>query len=208
MAVELIDVSLLGGNLLKAFLPFLKNILPQQKFSPKDIDPVLLPMHRCKGLIAFVSLGMGKTSAKEAIKFHAAGSDEKSLPKLKHVWLLYSPASANNAEEIRTYAATYPISCDMIQLDLSNDVQNVKRIKDQIDKIAERALQEGISHEDVAIDLTGGTVMVSLGFFLAGLIYGFNLQVLIPNKIDQDGRAIPDAGSSPFTLALSNFGET
>jgi len=204
MALEAVDLSLLDGNILTAFWPLMKKVFSKSKLSPKDINPELTPMERKQGLIAFVSAGKGSSSAQDAIRFHAVGDDGKSQPYLKHVWLLYSPKSAENAEEIRKNAiSSYPIKCDMVELDLTNDVQNLKKIKEKIDVIAERALQEDISHKDLAIDLTGGTVIVSLSFFLSSLLYGFNMQIMIPNETDQDGRPIFEAGSRAFGIALT-----
>jgi len=206
MALEAIDLSLVDGNILTAFWPLMKKVFSKSTLSPKDINPELIPMQRKKALIAFVSVGPGKTSAQDAIRFHAVGDDGKSQPYLKYVWLLYSPKSAENAEEIRKNAlSSYPIKCEMVELDLTNDVQNLKKIKEKIDIIAKKASLEGISHEDLAIDLTGGTVIVSLSFFLSSLLYGFNMQIMIPNETDQDGRPVFEAGSRAFGIALTNF---
>jgi len=173
-----------------------------QSINPRQINPVLEPMKRCKGLIAFVSAGSGASSAKEAINFHKHGPDNLSGPMLHHIWLLYSPLSQSGAEELKDYAEKRNIKCSKKKLDITDDVHNIKRIKDQLDKVADEAIEEGMRYEDIAIDLTGGSKVVSLGFFLSALIYGFKLQIMIPNEIDENGRAVPDAGSKPFSIEL------
>jgi len=178
------------------------NSFRERHLNPEKINPVLEPMSRCDGLIAFVSLGPGKSSAKAAIDFHTHGADNLSVPKLRHIWLLHSPASKESAKELREYAEKQNIMCNLLTLDLTNDVHNMARVKERIDDIANQALLEGINHKDIAIDITGGTVAVSLGFFMASLIYNFKVQIMIPNETDQDGRAIPEKGAKAFAIGL------
>lgn len=188
---------------LKDLFKVLQNICQRRQFRPDKIDPVLLHMHRCQGLIAFVSRGRGSSSAKEAIDFHASGPDQQSRPVLlKQVWLLYTPASADNAFNLRNYVEGLEVACSLKKMDLNLDVHDGKKVKDQIDIIASEAQGLGIKHKDIALDVTGGTVSVSLGFFAANLVYDFRLQIMIPKETDDNGQAIPEKGATPFKIEL------
>jgi hypothetical protein len=188
---------------LKDLFKVLQNICQRKQFRPDKIDPILLHMHRCQGLIAFVSMGRGSSSAKEAIDFHATGPDRLSRPVLlKQVWLLYTPASEKEALELRKYVEELGLACSLKKMDLNTDVHDGKKVKDQIDIIANEAQGLEIEHKDIALDVTGGTVSVSLGFFVANLVYDFQLQIMIPKETDENGRAIPEKGATPFKIEL------
>jgi hypothetical protein len=66
------------ANISSVLFKIVQNIFQGKHFRSDKIDPVLLPMHRCQGLIAFVSKGKGSSSAKEAIDFYATGPDGKA----------------------------------------------------------------------------------------------------------------------------------
>ncbi|RLB77601.1 MAG: hypothetical protein DRH15_11105 [Deltaproteobacteria bacterium] len=188
---------------LKDLFKTIQNIFQGKQFRPDKIDPVLVYMDRCQGLIAFVSRGRGSSSAKEAIDFHVSGPDRQSRPVLlKQVWLLYTPASADNAFNLRNYVEGLEIACSLKKMDLNSDVNDGKKVKDQIDIIASEAQGLGIKHKDIALDVTGGTVSVSLGFFVANLVYEFQLQIMISKETDDNGRAIPEKGATPFKIEL------
>ncbi|NPA94115.1 MAG: hypothetical protein GXO58_01660 [Thermodesulfobacteria bacterium] len=170
--------------------------------SPKDLEFTFTPMNRCKGLIAFVSMGRGWTSARDAISFHAHGPDGKSRLLLEHVWLVYSPASCENSENLRQHAEKLSVNCHMHKLDISNSIYDLQTIKGELDKIAGKAPKEGLDFEDIAIDITGGTAIASIAFFLAGLIYRFKIEYMKPNETDINGQAKIEAGSTPFEIEV------
>lgn len=188
---------------LKDLFKAIQNYFQGKRFRPDKIDPVLVPMHRCQGLIAFVSRGRGSSSAKEAIDFHISGPDRQSKPcLLKRVWLLYTPASKDNAFSLRDYVEGKQIKCNLKEMDLNLDVHDGKKVKDKIDIIANEANSLAIEHNDIALDVTGGTVSVSLGFFVANLVYDFQLQIMIPRETDENGQAIPEKGAIPYKIEL------
>jgi hypothetical protein len=93
-------------------------------------------------------------------------------------------------------------ACGLKKMDLNTDVHDGKKVKDQIDVIAKEALGLGIEHKDIALNVTGGTVSVSLGFFVANLVYDFQLQIMIPKETDDNGQAIPEKGAISFKVEL------
>jgi len=188
---------------LKDLFKVIQNRFQKKQLRPDKIDPVLVHMDRCQGLIAFVSMGTGSSSAKEAIDFHVSGPDRQSRPvTLEQVWLLYTPSSENNAFDLRNYVEGLGIKCSLKKMDLNLDVHDGKKVKDQIDIIANEASALEIKHKDIALDITGGSVLVSLGFFVANLVYDFQLQIMIPKETDDNGRAIPEKGAVPFKIEL------
>jgi len=198
---DVLTLTKTASSTLNLFDKF-KSMLP--KNMPEKLDLTMtVPKTRCRGLIAFVSKGSGKSSSLQAIQYHYHGSDgESPTNQLQYVYLLHSPGSESEAREIRKFLEETSIACDLVPLDRNDDVHNVDIIKTKIDEIANRLKDNGMNNEDIVITVAGGTVCVSLAMFIARLIHGFQFEIMLPNETDNDGRAITDKGSKPIRMSL------
>ena len=184
--------------------------LREMKADPARLEPLYLDMLRCSALIVFVSSSRDnnplKSAARYAIDYHYYGQDgQSSTNKLKHVWLMYSPKTVNDARELRNYLENRSIGCNLVGLDGNKDIDNAKHIKDKIDEILKSAVRRKIPLEEIAIDITGGTISVSIGMLVTCMAYvGPQMQIMLVDDQDKDadGRPGPGARSRPRKIEL------
>jgi len=166
------------------------------------------------GLIAAVSIGDKETPAETAIKFHASA--------LRYCWLLVSRQADANFQKIYQRYSQYdpgdPAQRPRYQNDDGHYIQIYKReISDPYDidsvykvmkGIYREAAEFGIKEQDIVCDYTGATASVSAAMTLVTAVSeNRNLQYLVPNRIDQNGRAIIEAGSTPLLIDFVMPGE-
>ncbi|ABI69818.1 hypothetical protein [Syntrophomonas wolfei] len=167
-----------------------------------------------KGLIAAVSLGKGETAAETAIKLHT--------PKLQHCWLLVTKQADDNYQKIYRCYSKYdpwdetqgprypsddghPIEIHKREIDNPNDIDNVFNV---MKGIYREAVDFGISEQDILCDYTGATASVSAAMILVtALSENRNLQYLMPNEVDENGRAKSEKGSTPLLIDFVMPGE-
>lgn len=188
---------------------WISGLLKEKKVNPSAMDPVYLDMSRCKALIAFVSSGRAgplETAARYAIDFHYRGRDgESKTNRLQHVWLIHTPRSEADARQLRAYLEDKSIQCALVALDENRDIDNAKCIKDKIDGILAGIEQYDIPLNEVAIDITGGSISVSIGMLSACMTYGgLQLQLMVVDDQDKgpDGRPREGARTLPRKIEL------
>lgn len=163
-----------------------------------------------KALIAAVGLGNGETAAETAIKFHA--------PELQHCWLLVTKQADANYEKIYDCYSEYDDKNQRYKNDDGHLINIYKReIKDpyNIDDafkvmklIYQEAADKGIREQDILCDYTGATASVSAGMILVTAISeNRNLEYLVPNEIDENGRTNSEKGSTPLLIDFVMPGE-
>ena len=145
---------------------------------------------RARALIAFVSKGSGRTSARDAVLYHAGDG------VLQHLWLLTSKEAEADADWVRGEVArrwpavtVYPTVC-------LADIYSIVDAKEEVEKIRRGMLRKGLAQNDIMCDFTGMTKHMSAGMIFACAPKEARLQFMHPKRFLADGRADPEAGPS------------
>jgi hypothetical protein len=160
-----------------------------------DIAP---PAPPAQGLVLFVAVGPGKSSALQAAEWHG----QKGT--LRRVWLLTSTSTEALAAadwvkgEIKAKFSTVEVEIEQLP-----DIHDIKLIKARVEEVRLRAGKAGVSEWDLICDFTSLTKSASAGMILACLPRKRRLQYMHPRKYDSDGRADPTAGSDPLEVHLA-----
>jgi hypothetical protein len=161
-----------------------------------DIGP---PVPAVRGLVAFVAVGQGSSSALQAAEWHGERG------KLQRVWLLTSTskAAADDARRVKAeIEAKFPNLAGVVIEELP-DMHDIKLIKARVEEVRRRAINSGVPEEGLICDFTGLTKSASAGMILACLPRNCRLEYMHPRRIDADGRADPAAGSDPMEVRLA-----
>lgn len=118
--------------------------------------------------------------------------------------MLHTPYTKEDAEELERHIRQREVSCECIGLDQNSDIDNASHIKNKIDQIMRDAASRDISEQEIALDITGGSVSVSLGMFAANMAYDTLMQVMIPQQKDDNGRPVEGTKSIPRKIELRN----
>lgn len=161
-----------------------------------EIGPPVLPV---RGLVAFVAVGQGSSSALQAAEWHGKQG------KLQRVWLLTSTSkeAVKDAERVKAeIEAKFPALASVV-IEQLPDIHDIKLIKARVEEVRRRAINAGIPEEGLICDFTALTKSASAGMILACLPRNCRLEYMHPRKIDADGRADPAAGSDPMEVRLA-----
>jgi hypothetical protein len=163
---------------------------------PPDIAPPVPPAH---GLILFVAVGPGRSSALQAAEWHG----QKGT--LRRVWLLTSTSekALEEAKWVKREIETKFTTVAGVEIEQLPDIQDIKLIKARVEEVRLRAIKAGVSEEDLICDFTGLTKSASAGMILACLPRKRRLQYMHPRKYDADGHADTTAGSDPMEVHLA-----
>ena len=156
------------------------------------------PPPRVQGLILLVSIGPGSSSALQAAEYHGKRGE------LTDIWLISSKQGESNIKEIsEKLKAQFPTLKNVHDKYLPNifDVEAAKSLVEEIRKDAINRFK--IPEARLMCDFTGMNTQVSAGMVLACASSAAKLQFQRPNQIDNDGRAVPAAGSSPVAVELA-----
>lgn len=148
-----------------------------------------------RGVVAFVSPGRGSETARRAVEFHGAS--------LERAWLVHSEASREAAEEIvRELSTTEHLRRGVFELVALSDPEfgNPGVVSELVNREVFEALPDGLSPEDVIVDVTGGLKGTTAGAFLAGLPRGRRLQYVQPAVRDDRGRG--EAPGDPLEIEI------
>lgn len=195
------------GMIKWAFPRWQRNSRRQSWIEHRNAEPV-------QALIAAVGLGEGETAAETAIKFHA--------PELRHCWLLVTKQADNNFQKIyqryseynpqdKTQEPRYPgddsHSIEIYKREIKDpyDIDNVFKV---MKGIYREAADFGIKEQDILCDYTGATASVSAAMIMVtALSENRNLQYLVPNEVDDNGRARSEKGTTPWLIDYMMPGE-
>ncbi|HZU76397.1 MAG TPA: hypothetical protein VFA70_06505 [Dehalococcoidia bacterium] len=122
-----------------------------------DVEP-----HRA--LVVFVSGATG-TAHEDAVNWHIY---KESEPVLRHCWLIHPEFSKDRAKVFNQHKDDifagiikfYVGEHDELCLD---DVNNIKSAYDMYLSVISRILEQGIPKQDIIVDVTGGTALVTAG---------------------------------------------
>ncbi|MCC7209446.1 MAG: hypothetical protein IT323_19205, partial [Anaerolineae bacterium] len=133
-------------------------------------------MDRAPGIYAREFIGKDKTQW-SGIEYHRCNDLDKeketTLPlnpargggPLKHLWLVYTESSEPVASEMRgSYEMLETVDVHLVPL---NDAYNVQETFQALANILDNVGAQGLSLEDVIVDVTGGTTPMSIGAGLA-----------------------------------------
>lgn len=171
------------GVLALILSPMFARIFPQV-----DREPVSVLRRRARKYPVFVGIasqGKGISAMRSAIGYHHP----------TWVFLIHSDASKADAEtlfsELTAKGPDGILNAENFRLlhigdDRFDDPESIREL---IEKRVFGDLPEGMSEEDVMIDITGGSKGATAGAFLAGLADNRNLEVMLAKTKDADGRA-------------------
>lgn len=143
-------------------------------------------------LIVFVSQGPGRTSALQAVTYHAGRA------ALKHVWLITTRAAEGDAAWVADQVRAQFPKVRIHEPQLLDDKDNIREAKGVVEHLRQRAMDEFEAAEsDIICDFTGLTKNASAGMILACAPKTARLQYMVPNRLMPDGRADTAAGSRP-----------
>jgi hypothetical protein len=140
-----------------------------------------------KGLILLVSSAEASATA---IRFH--------LPRLERCWLICSPKTLDQAQEL---CRQFPKVC-MDQPIIINDVYDPLKFRNCINAIYHTRLPKGWLESDVIADYTGMTAHASVGTVLACVGRDRPLQYT-PAKVDSQGKIVGSLSPIKVTLDFS-----
>ena len=147
---------------------------------------------KARGMIAFVSMGPGRSSALQAALYHAQGGD------LEHIWLITAPDAVPDAEWVKSQIAVeHPAIC-LHPTELLEDVNSITAAKALVEHLRRYAIREcHVPEADLTCDFTGLTKHASAGMILACAPREARLQYMHAARKMADGRADPTGGSVP-----------
>ena len=143
-------------------------------------------------LIAFVSLGPGRTSCLQAATYHSEAA------ALQHLWLITTREGEGDARWIGEQLSPRFPGVKIHQTQFLDDKDSLEESKALVEHLRKRAMTEiDIPEEQLICDFTGLTKNASAGMILACAPRTARLQYMVPNRLDSGGRADPLAGSHP-----------
>lgn len=147
---------------------------------------------RARGMIAFVSMGQGRSSALQAALYHADGG------ALEHIWLVTAPDAVPDAEWVTSQIREAHPGIHIHAIESLEDVNSITAAKGLIEYLRRYAIREcNIPEPDLICDFTGLTKHASAGMILACAPREARLQYMHATRKLADGRADPAAGSVP-----------
>jgi hypothetical protein len=158
-----------------------------------------------RALIVLVSRGPDPAAAM-AMRHHfsngLSGSQEG-----KYCWLITGPdidemSSQENAKKLKAEFEGLGVSVKVRSID---NADNPRAVFEEIQYILQMAQIEGLKPEDIIADFTGGTKCMTAGMVLAFADKDLLLQYMKPNKYDDYGRSIREAGSTPHLVDVDFF---
>jgi hypothetical protein len=171
------------------------------------VEEVRRPVPRYRGLIVLSSPGQGIGSAESAIRYHWRGlRDELTDGVLQECWIITAgPRSHDSAVELVSrliQAGMRPEMFHYARLS-AEDADNPEAVHREVDRIYRDARSiYGLEEEEIIGDYTGGTKSMTSGLVLACASPRRSLQFMKPQEYDDDGRAVPAAGSTPVAIEI------
>ena len=151
-----------------------------------------------QALVAFVSKGAGRTSARDAALYHASDG------VLRHLWLLTSAEAEADADWVRSEVAREHTAVTVYPTVCLPDIYSIPDAKAEVEKIRKGILRKGVSENDIVCDCTGMTKHMSAGMIFACAPKEARLQYMHPKRFLADGRADPAAGpSEPIEIEIA-----
>ena len=181
------------------FSPWFQGILKRNAELIAVIPEIGPPVPSARGLVVFVAVGQGSSSALQAAQWHGERG------RLRRVWLLTSTSTkaVEDAKRVKTeIEAKFPALAG-VEIEQLPDIHDIKLIKARVEEVRRRAINAGIPEDGLICDFTGLTKSASTGMILACLPRNCRLEYMHPRKIDSDGRADPAAGSDPMEVRLA-----
>jgi hypothetical protein len=150
---------------------------------------------KSRGLVLLVSRGVGVSSGKWAIHYHAS--------QLTHLWLVHSSdqESIDGAIALQVEARQHNPNVAVFPR-LLNDLSNVEAALDLVRSIHRDARHQGLSPSDIICDFTGMPKAPSAGMVLACIGPEERLQYMRPVKFNPDGSPDPSGESVPVEIQL------
>jgi hypothetical protein len=178
---------------------------------------VQTPLQPRSAVIALVSQGSAeRIPAADVLKFHA--------PACAHGWLITTahPKTAQpqsktlsagqqsghstaqtawqNAQTLQQTYQSDRCKIDILSIDNAEDIQGAYAAIRQVLRETRRL---GYSRDQIAVDITGGTKVMSVAVALACNAEQTPLTFLRPSALDAQGRATPDTPSEPRRLDIA-----
>ena len=181
------------------FSPWFQGIRKRSAELIVAIPEIGPPVPSARGLVVFVAVGQGSSSALQAAQWHGERG------RLQRVWLLTSTSTkaVEDAERVKgEIEAKFPALAG-VEIEQLPDIHDIKLIKARVEEVRRRAINAGIPEDGLICDFTGLTKSASTGMILACLPRNCRLEYMHPRKIDSDGRADPAAGSDPMEVRLA-----
>jgi hypothetical protein len=139
-----------------------------------------------KGLVVFASPGDGIQTARKAIEHH--------LPVLEKVWLVYSKGGPVSSEAAALDLKRDVVTSNLLRPDQIQELPMVvdafedpEQVKELVENEVYGRLPDGLTDNDVIIDITGGRKTTTAGAFLAGLPKGRRLEINAPAAMNIRG---------------------
>ena len=145
---------------------------------------------RARGLVVFVSMKAGRSSARDAALYHAGEG------VLQHLWLLTSVDAQADAEWVRGEVTRAWRDVEVHPTVCLSDIYSIVEAKEEVEKIRKQMLRKRLAENDIMCDFTGMTKHMSAGMIFACAPKESRLQYMHPKRFLPDGRADPDAGPS------------
>jgi hypothetical protein len=152
---------------------------------------------RAKALIAFVSLGPGRSSALEAASYHAEGG------VLRDLWLITSTAASADAGYVRAEVEKLFPHVTVHPTVFLTDVYSIPEAKAEVENLRKKCLLKHKSERDVICDFTGLTKSPSAGMMLACAPRNARLQYMHPKGYLANGYADTALGSNPVEVEIA-----
>jgi len=148
-----------------------------------------------RGLVVLVSPGQGRSSQR-SIERHLGRAGK---PGVEHCWLLYTAQSKPEADELADRfggrgAAFTPVPV--------RDFASIHSAFHAVESAISQAMAEGLGRDDVIVDVTGGTKMMTAGATLACADRRVAIQYM-KGKYDAGGRLVPDVDPIPIKVVLA-----
>jgi hypothetical protein len=202
LGVILLPVSSSAAGLMALsiyFSPWFQRIRRQSTELIEVIPEIGPPVPAARGLVVFVAVGQGSSSALQAAEWHGKQG------KLQWVWLLTSTSkeAVEDAERVKAQIAGEFPALAGVEIEQLPDIYDIKLIKARVEEVRRRAINAGVPEEGLICDFTALTKSASAGMILACLPRNCRLEYMHPRKIDADGRAVLAAGSDPMEVRLA-----
>jgi hypothetical protein len=148
-------------------------------------------------LIALVSQREGRSSALQAVQYHAGRN------VLRHLSLITTHEAEGDAIWVREQVQSNYPNVTVHDIHFLEDKDNIPETKGIVEHLRSRSIKEfKVPEADLICDFTGLTKNASAGMILACATRTARLQYMVPNRRGPDGRADPVAGSLPCEVFL------
>lgn len=192
------EIVLYGPPLLLIFVilsPFLERVVPRRRIQAR---PTVYAARKYSGLVALASPGGGIETARAAVNYHR--------PELRVLWLLCSKTSGDAAKGLAAdLVRSGSLRTDDIHLVVlsDDDFADPERVRSTIESEVYAKLPDGLTEENVIIDITGGKKETTAGAFLAGLPGERHLQVVRALSVDERGRGLVPGPPIEINIAFT-----